>query len=306
MAIQWTKFRQQLIGEQYESVMPPRVKLPTLPQALLEFNRKAEDPNAGPAELGKIIESDTGLTCDLLRYVNSSTFGLRTKASTAQQAIAMLGIRPAKLFLMSAGVEHAIKASKSKLINLQTFCLTNLERALFAKAIARRLRADGDLAYAASMLQDFLLPTLTNELFEIYFKYAQTPENVRRPLVDYEKSALGWDHAFATGQVLMGWKFPDDLACCVLLHHGGLGVLCDPELGRSAAAAVAVAGLMPDILRQSGDGLSLLMKLNDIWPGFELLDVAQQVAEQMEAMSPLAGQHVTLARRLEKLLTPTK
>jgi HD-like signal output (HDOD) protein len=306
MAIQWTKLRQQLIGERNESVMPPRVKLPMLPQALLEFSRKADDPAAGPAELGKIIESDTGLTCDLLRYVNSSTFGLRNKASTAQQAIAMLGIRPAKLFLMSAGVEHAMRACKSKLINLQAFCLTNLERALFAKAIARRLRTDGDLAYAASMLQDFLLPTLSNELFEIYFKYAQTPENVRRPLIDYEKSALGWDHAFATAQVLMGWKFPDDLACCVLLHHGGLAVLCDPELGRSAAAAVAVAGLMPDILRQAGDGLSLLMKLNEIWPDFDLAEVAQQVEEQLQAMSPLAGQHVTLARRLEKLLAPTK
>lgn len=306
MAIQWTKLREQLIGDRNQSVMPPRVKLPVLPQALIEFNRKAEDPNAGPAELGSVIESDTGLTCDLLRYVNSSTFGLRNKASTAQQAIAMLGIRAAKLFLMSASVEHAMKACKSKLINLQAFCLSNLERALFAKAIARRLRADGDLAYAASILQDFLLPTLSNEQFDVYFKYAQTPENVRRPLVEYEKSALGWDHPLATAQVLMSWNFPDDLNTCVLLHHAGLAVLCDPELGRSAAAAVAVAGLIPDVLRQSGDGLGQLMKLNEIWPDFELSVVAQQVAEQLEVMSPQASQHVSLARRLEKLLAPTK
>jgi HD-like signal output (HDOD) protein len=306
MAIDWTKLRQHLIGDRNESVMPPKVKLPTLPHALIEFNRKAEDPEAGPAELGRIIESDTGLTCDLLRYVNSSTFGLRNKASTAQQAIAMLGIRAAKLFLISAGVEHAMKACKSKLINLQAFCLTNLERALFAKAIARRLRADGDLAYAASMLQDFLLPTLSNELFDTYFKYAQTPENVRRPLVDFEKSTLGWDHPLATAQVLMAWKFPDDLTCCVLLQHGGLAVLCDPEVGRSAAAAVAVAGLMPDILRQSGDGLGQLLKLNELWPDFDLAETSRQVSEQLDAMSPLAGQHVSLARRLEKLLVPSK
>lgn len=300
MAIDWTKLRIELIGDRTASVLPPSIKLPTLPQALIEFNRRAEDPNVGVNELGKIIQSDSGLTCELLRYVNSSTFGLKQKIATAPQALSMLGIRPAKLFLMSAAVQSAMQACKSRLINIRAFWTTNLERALFAREVATLLRTNAELAYAGSMLHDFLLPLLCNEKFDQYFAYAQTPETVRRPLIDYEKETQGWDHALAAAQVMLDWKFPDDLVCCVLLHHGGLAVLSDPEVGRTAAAAVAVAGLIPDALRQSGDGLPELLKLQQVWPQFDLPTLAANVQTKLEAMSAQAESHYSLARRLEK------
>ncbi len=300
MALDWTRLRVELIGNRTSSVLPPSIKLPMLPQALMEFNRRAEDPDAGVNDLGKIIQSDSGLTCELLRYVNSSTFGLKQKVATAPQAVSLLGIRPAKLFLMSAAVQNAMQACKSRLINLRSFWTTNLERALFAREVARLLRANTELAYAASMLHDFLLPLLCNEKFDQYFQFAQTPETERRPLIDYERDAQGWDHALAAAQVMLDWKFPDDLVCCVLLHHGGLSVLSDPEIGRTAAAAVAVAGLVPDPLRQSGDGLAELQKLQQVWPQFDLPALATSVQTQLEAASAQAETHFSLSRRLEK------
>lgn len=300
MALDWTKLRIGLIGDRKEAVLPPSIKLPTLPQALNEFNRRAEDPNAGVNELGKIIQSDTGLTCDLLRYVNSSRFGLKQKVATAPQAVSLLGIQPAKFFLMSAAVQHAMKACKSRLINIQLFWTANLERALFAQEVARLLRANVDLAYAGSMLHDFLLPLLCNENFDQYLEFTQTPEGSRRPLVECEREWKGWDHALAAAQVMYDWKFPDDLICCVLLHHSGLSILSDMEIGRSSAAAVAVAGLVPDPLAQSGDGLSQLLKLNSVWPQFELPTIAATVQTKLEEMSPQASSYFSLAKRLEK------
>jgi len=197
-------------------------------------------------------------------------------------------------------VQHAMKACKSRLINIQSFWTTNLERALFSREIAILLRTNAELAYSASMLHDFLLPLLCNELFDRYFAFAQTPENVRRPLSDYERQVQGWDHGLAAAQVMIDWSFPDDLICCVLLHHGGLSVLSDPEVGRSAAAAVAVAGLMPDVLHQPGDGLAELMKLEQVWPQLHLTELAGKVQTQLEAASAQADRHFSLARRLEK------
>jgi HD-like signal output (HDOD) protein len=223
MAMDWTQLRTKLIGGRTEIVLPPSIKLPTLPQALLDFNRRAEDPNTGVNELGKIIQSDTGLTCELLKVVNSAMYGLKQKASTAPQALSLLGVRPAKLILMTAAVQTAMQASKSKLINIRAFWTANLERAIFAREVAKLLKASPDLAYSASMLHDFLLPLLCNDKFDKYFEYVQTPEAVRRPLTDFENEMQGWDHAFAAAQVMLSWGFPDDLVCCVLVHHGGLG-----------------------------------------------------------------------------------
>jgi serine/threonine-protein kinase len=283
------------------------MKLPMLPHAVLEFSRKADDPEIGAAELGRIIETDSGLTAELCRYVNSASFARRYKAATAQQALSILGLKPAKLFLLSTGVQQALRASTSRLMNLQTYWLTSLERSLFAAEVAGLLKTNSDLAYAGSMLHDFLLPVLTNELFDTYFRYLQVPDADRRPLIQYEHATLGWDHPLATAQVLMSWNFPDDLVCCVLLHHAGRSILCDPELGRTAAAAVSIAALLPDALRQSGDGVGELLQLQDDWPEFDVRELARRVADRMAEMTPLAGQHFSLHRRLQKAAahTPT-
>jgi hypothetical protein len=64
---------------------------------------------------------------------------------------------------------------------------------------------------------------------------------------------------------------------------------------------VAVAGLTPDVLRQSGDGLTELMKLQQIWPQFDLSAIAATVQTQLEEMSAgQAASHFSLAKRLEK------
>lgn len=302
-AINWTEFRRTLLGDRTPNVLPPSIQLPMLPQAVLDFSRKAEDPNAGPLELGKIITTDSGLTCDLLKHVNSSVFGLKRKVSTAQQAITTLGIRASKLFLLTAGVQHAMKSRQSKLINFQSFWMTNLERSLAAKEIALLLKANQDVAFAASMLQDFLLPLLTNESYEAYVRHAELEETRRPRLVDYEQQQFGWNHAQATAHVLMDWSFPDDLVCCVYLHHGGLELLSHPQLGRTAVAAVALAALIPDPLTQSGaSGLQQLLRLDAAWPEFQLAQLANRVDSQLREMSPLAEQHLSFKRRCEKAM----
>ncbi len=301
-AVNWTELRRSLLGDHDPAMLPPKIQLPMLPHAVLEFSRKADDPNSSASELARIVETDSGLTCDLLKYVNSSKVGIRQKVATAQQAITTLGIRPCKLFLLTAGVEHAMKSRQSKLINFQAFWLANLERALFAKEVARLLKANPDVAFAGSMLHDFMLPVLTSECYLDYLKYTLISEDSRPSLVQFERRTFGWDHSLATAQILMGWSFPDDLVCCVLLHHGGLDMVTHAELGSTAVAAVAVAALIPDVLQQSGqNGLQQLLTLENAWPQFELEPIAERVEAQMLEMSPVAQHHFSLKRRYAKL-----
>ena len=117
---------------------------------------KSKDPNFGPKELGTIVERDSGLTCELMKLVNSSAIGLRTKASSAKQAIALLGVKQTRNFLLTTGVKKTMQSSPSKLINFRSFWTQNLERGLFASKVARLLGTDADLAYSGAMLQDFL------------------------------------------------------------------------------------------------------------------------------------------------------
>jgi HD-like signal output (HDOD) protein len=273
----WTELRLSLLGDQKRRLLPPKVKVPVLPAALTKFCRKAEDPRVSPCELAAIIETDAGLTCDLLRHVNSSRVGLRNKASSSQQALTLLGIRTTKLILLTAGVNAQFMKSKSKLVDLKNFASSNLERALFAREIALLLKADADVAFSAAMLQDFLLPLLSDELSEQYETFVKRQAAQPGDFAAMEQDAMGWNHAFAAGNLMWDWGFPDDLICAVLLHHRGLAVLADKDLAKTAVAAVAVASLLPDPWNQSPTGVDLLTRLASRWPALNLAELADRV-----------------------------
>lgn len=273
----WTDLRLSLLGDQKRRILPPKVKVPVLPAALTKFCRKAEDPRVSPCELAAIIETDAGLTCDLLRHVNSSRVGLRNKAASSQQALTLLGIRTTKLILLTAGVNAQFLKSKSKLVDLKNFASTNLERALFAREVALLLKADADVAFSAAMLQDFLLPLLSDELQDQYQTIVTRQLAQPGDFAAMEQDANGWTHAFAAGNLMWDWGFPDDLVCAVLLHHRGLSVLADKDLAKTAVAAVAIASLLPDPWNQTPGGIDLLTRLASRWPALNLPEIADRV-----------------------------
>ena len=305
----WSSVRTRLLGEGEGFALPPSVKLPMMPTVVTEFSQKAEDPDTHPKVLAKIVESDTGLTCELLRYINSSAFGLRRPVSSVQQAMMTIGVPKTKLFLLTNGVKQAMSSKKSKWINIQNFWIANLERALFAKQVAKLLKVDEDVSFSASMLQDVLLPILTNELFDQYVEFGnektEEGEPIEVSLYNFERAKFRWDHAAAGANVLHGWGFPDEIVCAIYKHHAGLKVLTDAELGKTSVAAVALSALIPDAIRQVPSGLSDLMKLDELWGEFSLQKVAETVQEQFVEMAPGAEKHFTLLRRVEKVMAQT-
>jgi len=293
----WTAIRKSLVGDDPKSVLPPRVKLPVLPQAALEFSRRSQDEDASPKELGTIIEADSGLSCELLRHVNSSAFGLRRKIGTTPHAVAYLGIRESCLFLLSTAVSRAVGDCQQRLVNMSEFSACNLERAIFAQETARLLKANPDLAFSAAMLTDFILPVVTDQLYPTYHGFVHQDGENPQSLVEFERKNLGWDHARAGACVMVSWGFPDDLVCCVLMHHHGLRLLADEQLRRTAAAAVAIANLLPESLGQVPNGLSQLRFLETKWNAFRLLPIAERVQEQFGEFGLEPAEHAPLPER---------
>ncbi len=169
--IDWAAVREEGLSDFSLSVMPPNLALPALPHAVTRFLERSADQNVSLDELARIVETDAGLTVELLKRVNSASSGLSVRVKSVGQALALLGRQPSRMFLTTIGTEGAIRARKSKLINQNSFWNVCLQRAIFAREVARLLAADVDAAFAGGLLQDFLLPLLTNELFDAYLEF---------------------------------------------------------------------------------------------------------------------------------------
>lgn len=295
--IDWNAIREVALREFTLAALPPTLNLPALPHAVSLFLEKANQPNAEAKELAKIVETDTGLAIETLRYVNSTFVGLRNKARTVLQALTLLGFRQSKMFLITVGMRAAVQAKQSKLINQSCFWNATLQKALFAKEVARLLRTDEDLAFSGALLQDYLLPVLTNDLCDAYLGFIQTRDRQPINICDFEQGSFGWDHALAGACLAHRWKLPDELVCGILFHHHGLRILAHPQLCRSPVAAVALSALLPDQMRQCYQGLEQLQLLEQKWPAFNLAELCEAVDRNHADLGMGVRNDFPLARR---------
>lgn len=295
--IDWKELCAETIGDFQLTALPSTLKLPALPVAVTRFLEKSKDPDADIKELSKLIETDAGLTLELLRHVNSAFIGLRHQASSVQQAISLLGLKQVKMFIVSNGMQSAVRARKSRLIHQAGFWNACLQKALFAREVAKMLKTDEDVAFSGALLQDYLLPILTDEMDDQYIRFIQDRERFADCLADFEEKLFEWNHALAGASLARKWNLPDELIACILFHHAGLRILGHPQLGRSPVAAVALSAMLPDQLRQQKNGLELLRKLGEKWKAFDIEELAQRVDELHAEMDLGVQNDFPLSRR---------
>jgi serine/threonine-protein kinase len=280
----WAAIRDEALGDLSTSLLPPDVQFPALPQAVTLFVQRSRDESVSLQALARILEADSGLTIQLLKYVNSSFLAVKKKVVSVAQALSLLGSQQSLRFVIATGMEAAIRAHASKLINQNAFWNTNLQKALFSREIALLLKADPEVAFVGSLLQDFALPVLTNDLFEDYRQFPQSEDTTALALSEFEQSRFGWDHGWVGACLAFGWNLPDELVCCICYHHSGLQILTDHRLGRSPVAATALSALLPDQFCPNNHGLQLLKKLESKWPAFNLQQLAESVDRQYVQM----------------------
>lgn len=278
--VDWASIREEALADLGASLMPPEVQFPALPHAVTLFVQKARDESVPLKKLAAILEADSGLTIQLLKYVNSSFLAVKKKVVSVLQALSLLGAQQSLRFVIATGIQAAVRAHDSKLINQNAFWSTNLQKAIFAREIALLLSTDPEAAFVGSLLQDFVLPVLTNDLSDDYREFAVSEEGTAHALCEFEQARFGWDHGLVGACLAHGWNLPDELVCCICYHHSGLQILTHPKLGRSSVAAVAISALLPDQFCRSNHGLELLLKLETKWPAFNLERLAEEVDRQ--------------------------
>jgi HD-like signal output (HDOD) protein len=278
--VDWAAIRVEALGDLTTSLLPADIEFPALPHAVTLYVQKARDESITMHELAEILEADSGLTIQLLKYVNSSFMAVKKKVVSVLQALSLLGSQQSLRFVIATGMQAAIRAHDSKLIDQDAFWSTNLQKAIFAREIAVLLGCDPEVAFVGSLLQDFALPVLTNDMFEDYGQFELSEETTSHALAEFEQARFGWDHGLVGACLAHGWNLPDELVCCICYHHSGLKILTDPTLGRTPVAATALSALLPDQFNPHDHGFELLMKLQAKWPAFNLHRLAESVDRQ--------------------------
>jgi HD-like signal output (HDOD) protein len=222
-------------------------QLPALPQSAIRLLELSQNAANGPAEFATPIESDPGLTGQVLRFVNSSYFGFSKEISSVKLAITLVGIRTIKNFALWSAVFSLMPNPRCGPFDLKSLWQDSLRRALFARSLAKRLGSkEPEEPFAAALLQDMAVPLLAKEAPELYVKLLEARNQGRIRLSFLEEKLFGWTHAEAAGIMARQWNLPDEFAT-LIEHHQTVDHFASLPVAEPGKLAVAMSALLPTI-----------------------------------------------------------
>ncbi len=192
--------------------IPPR---PVVVHTVME-EQMAEYPN-----LGRVVDAishDVSLTASILKAVNSPLYGLRSKISSIQHGVTMLGFKNVCNLVTGLALKQAIKGARK--LKLEQFWDNASDTAIVARALSLELQAgDPDDAYLFGLFHDCGIPLLMLK-FPDYKEVVGDPNTYREiSLTTLEDEALSTNHAVLGYFVARTWRVPDHICEAILNHH---------------------------------------------------------------------------------------
>src|SRR5258705_578422 len=167
------------------------IRLPSLPQAVLDVMRMLGDEDASTADIADRIERDQGLTARTLRIANSAFYGVPGRIGTIRNAIGILGLRTVGTLLTTAAVSAQFASAKCPEFQFGTFWRHAIATALMARGLSKQLRLDEDIAFTAGLLHDIGRLALAAQFPAETGQVLRYAREMDMPTLDAERQVLG-------------------------------------------------------------------------------------------------------------------
>ncbi len=232
--------------------------LPTLSAVAVRLLQVTADADSSAADVVQTLKGDQSLTARILQLANSPIMGARSKVTTLERAVVLLGFKAVRNVALAVKVFEALPPGTGRAARFDPaeFWKHSLGVASAAQRLARarpELKVDPDEAFVAGLLHDLGKVALNAVFPKAYERIVTRAEETRADIADCERAVLGVDHTVAGRHLAKRWGLPDELQEVIWLHH------VSPEtLSESVAATrlIAVVQLANEFVREQHIGYS--------------------------------------------------
>lgn len=265
-----------------EDILAKVEHLPGIPVIVQKILVTVNDPDFDFQEVVELVRLDQGITAEVLRICNSPYYGLHTKMSSLEQAIAYLGANQVvEIVLSSKVVGHFKKPQYGYRLAKGELWRHSMATALLAQRIGERLKYhDLPTLFTGALLHDLGKLILSEYVSEDFEKIETLVKEHGMSFVEAERQVLGLDHALLGAAVARKWNLPEPITHAIAFHHNlepakkhrgiarlvALANLLVVHLGIGSGAQGLAATVPPDLLKEVGlktkdlDKLSLELK----------------------------------------------
>lgn len=212
-------------------------ELPAIPATVMRISELLADDRSSMSHIAEALETDPGLTANILRIANSPIYRGRVETTLVSAACARLGTATVHELLSSAWLRSSLP--ESLLFygeKASDFWQHSVAAAVFAKRLAPRARQAPATAFTGGLLHDvgkLVLARVAARADALALANLKPQPDVRAT----ERVAFGTDHAQVGAQLVHRWSLPHELERALAEHHA-------PTVEHPLGAVVHVASAM--------------------------------------------------------------
>jgi HD-like signal output (HDOD) protein len=208
--------------------------LPSLPAVVTHIQRLVSGSRTSMSEIARAMSRDQAIAARVIRLVNSAFYGLRSRVTSIQHAIVVLGLNTVKNLVTGVSIVRAFEdgGEAASLFDRERFWLHTFSCALLSKRMAGQLRKFHPEDYfLAGLLHDTGILVLDQFFHDRFVETIQYCAANKTGYLDAERSVLGTTHEQVGEYLARKWQLPEILALATRHHHRP--PTSDPELAGS-------------------------------------------------------------------------
>lgn len=201
--------------------------LPSPSKTVMEIVRLCNSEESSLSELAELIQTDPGLSVEIIKYANSAYMATGIQVASVQKATVKLGMHTVVVLALGLSLLASNKSGFCKGFDYPLFWQTSLAEALAAREIARLNKgfAPDDLFICGllSHMGSFSLAAIFPELYSDVLENSSQGDMLKT--LEYEN--FGIDSAELTTELFLHWGLPVQYALATGFHeelnHAELG-----------------------------------------------------------------------------------
>jgi len=195
--------------------------IPTLPSIVFKINEMLQDYDTSIKKLGKIIEKDPAMVTKILRLVNSSFYGFRSRIKSIPHAVIVLGFNTIKNAVVSVSIINTFSEKETyEGFEITDFWKHSIAVAVTSRYLAEQSKLDSpDDCFVAGLLHDIGKVVLSQHFTELFGQVWELVKGNGLSFYEAEKKVLPTNHAQIGGYLAKKWQFPVSLIDSITYHH---------------------------------------------------------------------------------------
>ena len=179
----------------------------SLPEVVIRVNELIDSDEVTNAELERVILNDPALTAKLLKFANSSYFGLSGKVDTVLRAISIIGHKELRNLAIASSVTATFKDIPSNLVDMDTFWYHSVTCGVTARLLASSVDSR-ERFFIAGLLHGVGRLVLFSQYPKESAKVLSCMSQGEDAAINAERKIFGFTHAQLGAELLRQWRLP--------------------------------------------------------------------------------------------------